>query len=136
MVGNQLSVMITPMPTDLDCPLDRLRVMGQTMRTAKRRFAGSPATWLQRAVLSAATAVIASATSTVFRLAWIVLPPINLIISNVPGPQLPLYLCGARVLGYYPMSVLTDVSVPAGALASGSALKGSTHVTNESCVYL
>ncbi|WP_371784804.1 WS/DGAT/MGAT family O-acyltransferase [Streptosporangium subroseum] len=109
-VGNQLSVMITPMPTDLDCPLDRLRVMGQTMRTAKRRFAGSPATWLSELSSVLPTAVTALATSTVFRLASIVLPPINLIISNVPGPQLPLYLCGARVLGYYPMSVLTDVS--------------------------
>ncbi|MFJ2030088.1 wax ester/triacylglycerol synthase family O-acyltransferase [Streptosporangium sp. NPDC087985] len=109
-VGNQLSVMIAPMPTDLACPLDRLRVMGKTMLTAKRRFAGSPATWLSELSSMFPAAVTALATSTVFRLASIVLPPINLIISNVPGPQLPLYLCGARVLGYYPMSVLTDLS--------------------------
>ncbi|WP_326823833.1 WS/DGAT/MGAT family O-acyltransferase [Streptosporangium sp. NBC_01756] len=109
-VGNRLSVMITPMPTDLASPLDRLRVMGQTMRTAKRRFAGSPATWLNELSAVLPAAVTALATPAVFRLASIVLPPINLIISNVPGPQLPLYLCGARVLGYHPMSVLTDLS--------------------------
>ncbi|NUR89994.1 MAG: DUF1298 domain-containing protein, partial [Nonomuraea sp.] len=37
-------------------------------------------------------------------------PPINLIISYVPGPQFPLDLCGGRVLSYFPLSVLTDVS--------------------------
>ncbi|MGV9773199.1 WS/DGAT/MGAT family O-acyltransferase [Streptosporangium sp. NPDC003464] len=109
-VGNRLSVMIVPMPTDVSSPLDRLRITGRTMHTAKRRFAGSPATWLSELPSMLPAAVTALATSTVFRLASIVLPPINLIVSNVPGPQLPLYLCGARVLAYYPMSVLTDVS--------------------------
>ncbi|MFI6796415.1 wax ester/triacylglycerol synthase family O-acyltransferase [Streptosporangium canum] len=109
-VGNQLSVMVIPMPTDLADPLDRLRVTGRTMRAAKRRFAGSPATWLGELSSMLPAAVTARATSTIFRLASIVLPPINLIVSNVPGPQLPLYLCGARVLAYYPMSVLTDLS--------------------------
>ncbi|WP_433239579.1 WS/DGAT/MGAT family O-acyltransferase [Streptosporangium sp. CA-135522] len=109
-VGNRLSVMVAPMPTDVDDPLDRLRTMGQTMRTAKRRFAGAPATWLSELSSVLPAAVAALATPALFRLASIVLPPINLIISNVPGPQLPLYLCGARVLAYYPMSVLTDVS--------------------------
>ncbi|MGW4425235.1 WS/DGAT/MGAT family O-acyltransferase [Streptosporangium sp. NPDC004631] len=109
-VGNRLSVMITPMPTDMASPLERLRAMGQTMRRAKRRFAGSPATWLGELSSVLPSAVTALATPAVFRLASIVLPPINLIVSNVPGPQLPLYLCGARVLAYHPMSVLTDMS--------------------------
>jgi hypothetical protein len=36
--------------------------------------------------------------------------PVNLIISNVPGPQLPLYVRGARVLTYYPASVISDAT--------------------------
>ncbi|MGJ6967255.1 WS/DGAT/MGAT family O-acyltransferase [Streptosporangium sp. G11] len=109
-VGNQISVMVTPIPTDLACPRERLRVMAGTMLTAKRRFAGAPAAWLGELSSMLPSAVTTLATSAVFRLASIVLPPINLIVSNVPGPQLPLYLCGARVLAYHPMSVLTDVS--------------------------
>jgi diacylglycerol O-acyltransferase / wax synthase len=36
------------------------------------------------------------------------LPPFNLCISNVPGPNVPVYLCGARLLAHYPVSVITD----------------------------
>ncbi|MEV7006566.1 wax ester/triacylglycerol synthase family O-acyltransferase [Streptosporangium sp. NPDC051022] len=109
-VGNRLSVMITPMPTDVATPLERLQIMGRTMNAAKRRFADSPATWLGElsSVLPAPLNTIA--TPALFRLASIALPPINLIVSNVPGPQLPLYLCGARLLAYHPMSVLSDMS--------------------------
>jgi hypothetical protein len=36
------------------------------------------------------------------------LPPFNLTISNVPGPNVPVYLCGARLIAHYPVSVVTD----------------------------
>ena len=36
------------------------------------------------------------------------LPPFNVTISNVPGPNVPVYLCGAKLLAHYPVSVITD----------------------------
>jgi len=34
--------------------------------------------------------------------------PFNLIISNVPGPNITLYYAGAEMLSYYPLSAIAD----------------------------
>ncbi|SDH53701.1 WS/DGAT/MGAT family O-acyltransferase [Nonomuraea jiangxiensis] len=110
LVGNQFSAMVAPMPTNVPDPRERLRAVGTAMSRAKRRFALAPATWPSELCSMLPAPVTSLVTPAIFRLAGLAFPPINLIISNVPGPQFPLYLCGGRVLAYYPLSVLTDMS--------------------------
>ncbi|MEO3869911.1 wax ester/triacylglycerol synthase family O-acyltransferase [Nonomuraea sp. B12E4] len=110
LAGNQLSAMVAPVPTNVPDPRERLRAVGTAMGQAKRRFALAPATWPSELCSMLPAPVTSLVTPAIFRLAALAFPPINLIISNVPGPQFPLYMCGGRVLAYYPLSVLTDMS--------------------------
>ncbi|GII57444.1 diacylglycerol O-acyltransferase [Planotetraspora thailandica] len=109
-IGNRISAMITPMATDVACPKERLATVRSTMAAAKRRFAMSHRTWLSDVCAMFPAAFSALATPAIFRLAGMAGAGINLIVSNVPGPRTPLYLCGARMLSYHPMSVITDVT--------------------------
>jgi len=35
-------------------------------------------------------------------------PPVNLVISNIPGPREPLYCAGAELKAAFPVSVIVD----------------------------
>jgi len=107
--ANALSVMFAPLPTQVDDPAERFEAVREGMRSVKRRFASSSGTWFEE--ISGLVPAPISGIAT--RLAMQMAPsisPINLIISNVPGPAMPLYLRGARVLTYYPASVISDVT--------------------------
>ncbi|MGI5207294.1 WS/DGAT/MGAT family O-acyltransferase [Spirillospora sp. CA-108201] len=109
--GNQVSIMTTPLATHLPDPADRYTAVQRDMDLAKRRFTGSSGGWVRDMSGLLPAPFAAAVTRIALQAAPAVsLRPINLVISNVPGPQFPLYLCGAKVLGYYPISVITDVS--------------------------
>jgi len=107
--GNQISFMLSALPTDEPDPTARLHTAQLLPRRAKQRFARTPATLLHAysAVLPQLFHGIAS--RAVLRAATIGAPPFNLFISNVPGPQLPLYTAGASVTGMFPVSVVSDI---------------------------
>ncbi|WP_346349010.1 wax ester/triacylglycerol synthase family O-acyltransferase [Rhizohabitans arisaemae] len=108
--GNRLSAMLTPLPTHLADPVARLESVRDTMHLVKRRFATAPANWLADLAQLLPAAVTGVAMRTALRLAAAAVPPVNLIVSNVAGPQVPLYIGGARVLAHYPVSVISDVT--------------------------
>ncbi len=108
--GNQVSVMLAEMPTQLADPEDRLAGVQVGMAEAKEQFDAVPASILQDLAAVIPTALSGLAARAVFSMVTVGAFPFNLFISNVPGPQLPLYVGGARVLGVYPASAITDLT--------------------------
>ncbi len=108
--GNRVSAMVAALPTNESDPVVRFQKMHEEMKIAKDQHGAIPADMLQDfaqftppSVLGAASRVIAR-TKIMDR----VNPPFNVIISNVPGPQFPLYSSGAKLKGVYPLSAITD----------------------------
>ncbi|MGH3386865.1 MAG: WS/DGAT/MGAT family O-acyltransferase [Nocardioidaceae bacterium] len=108
--GNQISVMLAEMPTHLGDPMERLQFVQTSMAEAKAHFQAIPATILQDLSAALPTALNGLATRSLFRLVTVPGLPFNLFISNVPGPQLPLYVAGASITGVYPVSAVTDLT--------------------------
>lgn len=109
-LGNQVSVMVAELPTHLAGVADRAEAMGASMQEAKRHFDAVPATLLQDLSNLIPTALSGLAARALFRLATVPGVLFNLFVSNVPGPQLPLYIAGARVEGIFPVSAVTDMT--------------------------
>jgi diacylglycerol O-acyltransferase / wax synthase len=106
--GNRIGMLSTPIFTNEPDPAERLRMTHEALRTAKERHKALPAQLLQDATQFIPPAVFAQASRVSFSLAATRRPMWNLVISNVPGPQFPLYCVGAKMVAHYPVSVITD----------------------------
>ena len=105
--GNHVTAMTSLIYTNIANPIERLqRVMGATQRSkaAQSGVSARVMTDLSKHV-PAATQVLASRlvlrTGAAARLC-------NLFISNIPGPQVPLYMNGALQVGHFGMAPLSD----------------------------
>ncbi|MCW3001701.1 MAG: conserved hypothetical rane protein [Conexibacter sp.] len=106
--GNRISAMIVPIPTDVADPRDRLQRAHELLSSAKANHAALPATLLTDATSFIPPAVAALAARTTVELLGRTRPPLNLVISNVPGPREPLHCAGARLESMFPVSVVVD----------------------------
>jgi WS/DGAT/MGAT family acyltransferase len=106
--GNRIGMMSPPLYTNIADPIERLRLTHEAMRAAKERHKAVPAQLLQDSSEFIPPAVFARATRVTLSLAAVRKPIWNLVISNVPGPPVPIYFCGALVRALYPVSVVTD----------------------------
>jgi WS/DGAT/MGAT family acyltransferase len=108
-MGNQVSFMLASLPTHLGSPGERLPAVHRAMGLAKAQHGAIPAKLLAD-VSEFAMPVLANQAwrlSARLRLFERV-NPYNIIISNVPGPNVPLYLAGAELQAYYPVSAIFD----------------------------
>ncbi|MEO6019551.1 MAG: wax ester/triacylglycerol synthase family O-acyltransferase [Knoellia sp.] len=107
--GNKVSAMLAALPTNVEDPVERLGVTRQATAAAKAQQAFIPqglvddVTDFAPPALMARAARVAFASKVLHRL-----PAFNVVISNIPGPNVPVYLAGAKLLAHYPVSVVTD----------------------------
>jgi diacylglycerol O-acyltransferase / wax synthase len=108
--GNAISSIIAPVPTHLAKPVERLRFAHRTMMDAKRRTSAAPDTLLSDVndpipvpIFGIAARGLMELTSSRFTR-----PPINMVISNVPGSPTKMACSGAPLVATYPGSVVFD----------------------------
>jgi WS/DGAT/MGAT family acyltransferase len=108
--SNRVSGMLAGLATNLERPVDRLLAINASMKQAKETFNLIPADVLTDFSQFAFPAVFerAARMASRVRMADRMNPPFNLVISNVPGPRMPLYAGGARMTHFYPVSTITD----------------------------
>jgi len=108
-LGNKVSAMLAKLPTNVADPGERLDIVHAVTKLAKSQQASIPQGLVDQISDFAPPALTARAARVVFATGLLHrLPPFNLTISNIPGPNVPVYLCGARLLAHYPVSVITD----------------------------
>jgi WS/DGAT/MGAT family acyltransferase len=109
-MGNRVSSMLVSLATDIDDPVERLHAISEGTKHAKDQEKAIGAEFLTDWTEFAAPAVAARAARlySSMRLADRHNPFFNVTISNVPGPNFPLYSAGARMVAMYPMGPIAD----------------------------
>ena len=102
---NKVSSLFARLGTDIADPVDRLRRLATANANAKAHHKAIPADTLQQWAQFAAPRTLALGLRMVAGLRLADKGPVihNLVISNVPGPPVPLYFLGARIDALYPL---------------------------------
>ncbi|HWB67029.1 MAG TPA: wax ester/triacylglycerol synthase family O-acyltransferase [Mycobacteriales bacterium] len=103
--GNAVGLILCNLATDEPDPHRRLEAIQRSTRQGKQMLAGMSR--LQITAMSA-LAMAPLALGMVPGAHRLVPLPFNLIISNVPGPRRPLWMCGAQLEAFYPLSIPTN----------------------------
>ncbi|HVC71544.1 MAG TPA: wax ester/triacylglycerol synthase family O-acyltransferase [Acidimicrobiales bacterium] len=109
-LGNRVSNMMVSLELEPSDPVDRLRAVHAHAVASKALFSafGPQSLELLTGFLPPTVATVAARLYTGLKLAGIHPPVFNLIVSNIPGPPVDLYIAGARVTGIFPMGPVMD----------------------------
>jgi WS/DGAT/MGAT family acyltransferase len=102
-LGNRISAWIVDLPIAEPDPRKQLERIGQRTRELKESKHAMGADLLTQAAEWSSSTLLALGARNAIRLM-----PFNMVVTNVPGPQIPLYTLGAKMLEVYPHVPLTD----------------------------
>jgi diacylglycerol O-acyltransferase / wax synthase len=97
-LGNRVSSIFVDLPVGPMGPKKRLALITEKTRYLKHSNEAVGAEFLMNIGMWAPPTIHAMAARTAARSRFI-----NLVVSNVPGPQIPMYIGGARLLAQYPI---------------------------------
>lgn len=102
--GNAITFIVSTLGTDLADVRERLTAIRQSVKQAKEQVQSLPRqAMMQYTVLLMAPTILTLLTGIGGRTR----PMFNITISNVPGPETPLYFRGAEMVATYPASIVT-----------------------------
>jgi WS/DGAT/MGAT family acyltransferase len=100
-LGNQLTQVVAPLPVYLADPAERLRVVREAMRDVKDSRMAMGAEVIAGMQDFAPPTLLAQASRLNFSSRFF-----NLLVTNIPGPQFPLFLLGRRLQAVFPLAFL------------------------------
>lgn len=102
-LGNRVAAMWAPLPVGILDPVRRLRTVSAAMQDLKDSGQAVGAQVLTRLSGFAPTTIMSQAARLQARQRMF-----NVVVTNVPGPQIPLYVLGRQLQGLYPMVPLAE----------------------------
>jgi WS/DGAT/MGAT family acyltransferase len=109
-LGNQVAAMNVALGTHIADPVERLKAVHADAASSKEmtRAVGAKLMTDYTQFIPSTTAALAARLYTRLGIANTANPMFNCVITNVPGPQVPLYCAGARMVAHYGMGPVFD----------------------------
>jgi len=102
-LGNRVSAWLLPLPVSIADPRKQLEIISRQTDELKRSKQAVGASVLTEMAEWTPSTLLALAGRNVTRLL-----PFNMVVTNVPGPQVPMYMLGSRLVESYPHVPLVD----------------------------
>lgn len=128
-LGNRIALMRGPLPVYIEDPVRRLRTISDGMAGLKRSKQALGAEVISRFNDFAPPTLLAQASRINFSTRLF-----NLIVTNVPGPQMPLYVLGKELEEVYPVAFLPQNHCLAVAIMSYNGKVGFGLLADYDCM--
>ena len=102
-LGNRVSTWIFPLPVGVADPREQLAQITKTTTELKESKQAVGADVLMQAAEWTPSTILSLAARNLTRMT-----PFNTVVTNVPGPQQPMYMLGSRLVEVYPHVPLVD----------------------------